>query len=91
MLILLERNGWAERSDGMLTSDKNNLDVAHRDLVRVELDEDPNLVGLMILTKEDKYGFSTSQNFADVSKLPTGYVGGQDRDSASLAPIEDGD
>jgi len=55
--------------DEILKADKDNFDIAHGDVVRVELEDDPHLVGLMILTKDDKFELFTSQDFATVSKL----------------------
>ena len=64
------RRGFEEMSpDEILKADKDNFDIVYGDVVRVELDKNPDLVGLMILTKDDKYEFLTSRDFADVSKL----------------------
>jgi len=64
------RRGFEEMSpDEILKVDKDNFDIVYGDVVRVELDDNPHLVGMMILTKDDKYEFLTSQNFETVSKL----------------------
>jgi hypothetical protein len=64
------KRGVSEMSpDEILRSDKDNFDIVYGDVVRVELEDDPQLVGFMILTKDDKYEFFTSRNYADVSKL----------------------
>jgi hypothetical protein len=64
------KRGFEEMNpEDILRADKDNFGVAYADVVRVELDDTPGLVGMMILTKDDKYEFVTSKDFAFVSKL----------------------
>ncbi len=53
----------------ILDADKDNFDVSYDSVVRVELDDSSNLVGVTLLTKDDKYEFLTSRDFVAVSKL----------------------
>ena len=53
----------------ILEADKDNFDIVYDDVVRVTLRDDPDQVTGIILTKDDKYEFSSLQNFAYVSKL----------------------
>jgi hypothetical protein len=55
--------------DEILKADKDNFDISYGDVVRVELNDSPHLVGILILTKDDKYEFYTSRDFASVCKL----------------------
>jgi hypothetical protein len=53
----------------ILKADKDNFDIVYGDIVRVELDDNLGLIGIMVLTKDDKYEFLTSQSFVTVSRL----------------------
>jgi hypothetical protein len=55
--------------DEILKADKDNFDISYGDVVRAELNDSAQLVGILILTKDDKYEFFTSRDFAEVSKL----------------------
>lgn len=55
--------------DDILKADKDNFDIPYSDVVRVELDDGPGSVGILMLTKDDKFSFLASRDFAAVSKL----------------------
>ena len=69
----------------ILDAHKDNFAVGNDEIVRVDLDEDPRIVMITILTKDDKFEFYTQQkietleallekNFRDklfVERLPT--------------------
>lgn len=70
------KKGAADMSpDEILKADKDNFDISYADVVRVELDDGPGSVGILILTKDDKFSFLTSRDFAAVSKLLRDTVG----------------
>jgi hypothetical protein len=64
------RQGVEDMSpDEILKADKDNFDISYGDVVRAELSDSPHLVGILILTKDDKYEFYTSRDLASVSRL----------------------
>jgi len=64
------RKGVSDMSpQEILEANKDNFDVSYDNVVRVELDESSNLVGVTLLTKDDKFEFLTNRDYAAVSKL----------------------
>jgi len=51
----------------LLTAGKHNFDIAYSDIVRVEVDLVANTVGIMLLTKDEKFQFLTTRSFDYVS------------------------
>ncbi len=65
----VERGAAGMTPDAILKADKDNFDIPYSDVVRVELDDSAGPVSILMLTKDDKYSFLTTRDFAGVSKL----------------------
>jgi hypothetical protein len=65
----VERGAARMTPDEILKADKENFDIPYSDVVRVELDDSAGPVRILMLTKDDKFSFITTRDFADVSKL----------------------
>ncbi len=59
----------------ILAADKDNFAIAYEDIVQVDVDEAPRLVGLTILSKDEKLEFVTRLGFETVLGLLSGRLG----------------
>lgn len=53
----------------ILRIDKNNFGIGYDEIVRVSLERTPYSVEIMVLTRDDKFRFSTREDSAKVLKL----------------------
>ena len=65
----LEAGGSELTPDEILSSDKSNFEIKYDEVVQVSLERTPYSLEIMMLTRDEKYRFTTKEDSAKVLRL----------------------